>query len=386
MQKTLSPRVVATVLVAFGLVGAGQASYGPALRGLSDSFGLSISSSGVMLSIHSLGAFLGVVLTTPLERRAAGRWRAGGAITCLLTGAALLGTASTWRMALLGAMLIGMNQGILTTTFNGLFATSFSAARSAAMLNLLNAVFGVGAIVGPLVVGQFTARPQLPYLLLAGGAALIAPFMWLIDDRLPARPSVSGQTSPNNGALLVGFVVLMALGVGVEASSAGWGATYLGALGASPAAAANVTALFYVVFTLSRLIIAPISLYIQPAKLVIGAFATAVVLLGLTLVPSLAAASLAALGGALALFFPNAFGWISRRFANAPTAISFCMMGALAGGTVFPALVGVGVGRLGVRSIPGMIIALALAALAVSVAQWRGGAVAATAQGAPQES
>lgn len=84
MTNTLVPPRAATAgLFSFALIGAAQASYGPALPGFKETFALSDGAAEVILSVHSAGALLGVLSALPRAGHRVARWRAGGAVILL---------------------------------------------------------------------------------------------------------------------------------------------------------------------------------------------------------------------------------------------------------------------------------------------------------------
>ncbi|AFZ69451.1 MFS transporter [Deinococcus peraridilitoris] len=352
--------------LAFVLMGGVQALYGPSLPGFSQHFGLPVSTVGLVISAHGLGALAGVLGTIPLTAHPAGRYRTGAAVVLLAVGALTLALTTVWPVALLGALTVGMGYGVLTVGLNSLFAVSFGQ-RSAAMVNLLNAVFGMGAILGPLLVGRAGGNVSGPFFIVALGAGLLAPFAFSLDDRLPV-PAARQEASIDQGrSLLVGFLVLLALGVGLEASSSGWNATYLVALGHTPATAASFTSLFYLAFTAARLAAVPLSLRLSSSTLVTASLTLAAVLLLLAQMPALAPYMLAMLGGSVALLFPNTFTWLARTLPAARGGTALMVAGALLGGALFPALIGQAVAAFGERVLPNAMLALTVLALILAV-------------------
>jgi FHS family glucose/mannose:H+ symporter-like MFS transporter len=149
--RRLSPLATMTGLLSFVLVGAAQAMYGPALPGLTQAFNLPPGAAGMLVSVHSAGAIVGVLSAVPLARLAVARWRVGVSFTLLGLGALLIGLGLSWGLTLAGGLVIGAAFGALVGSINGLYAVGYGR-RSPAMVNLLNAVFGVGAILKPAAV------------------------------------------------------------------------------------------------------------------------------------------------------------------------------------------------------------------------------------------
>lgn len=357
---------VAAGFLAFALMGTVQALYGPSLPGLSRLFGLPLAGAGLLLSAHALGALLGVLGSGALEGRPAARWRVGGAVALLSLGALGVGLAPLWPLALLGALTVGLGYGALTAGLNGLFARSFGE-RGAAMLSVLNALFGMGAVAGPLLVGALTGDVRRPFVLVGAATALLLPLALKLDDRnAPARAPV--RTAGHRPALL-GFVALLALGVGFEASSVGWMASYLVSLGSTAARAASLTALYFVTFTAARLLAAPLSLRFSPPVMVLSSLGLSAVCWLLAAWPPAAPAAVALLGVGMASLFPSNFLWLSRALPGVPGATTWALSGALGGAALFPAGVGWLVAAVGPGAIPygalliagaGLIVALAL--------------------------
>ena len=97
-------------------------------------------------------------------------------------GAGLFAISPQWPMALAASLITGFGSGGIDYGLNRLFATGFGR-RSAAMLNLLNAHFGVGAVVGPALIGAVGAA-RFPWLF--GGVATAS--LLLIPSLRGVRP------------------------------------------------------------------------------------------------------------------------------------------------------------------------------------------------------
>jgi len=364
--KVVSAPVAGIGALSFILMGGLQALYGPSLPGFSQHFGLPVSTAGLVISAHGLGALTGVLGTVPLSRHRLARYRTGIAVALLAIGALTMGLTAVWPVALLGALIIGMGYGILTVGLNSLFAVGFGN-RSAAMVNLLNAVFGIGAILGPLLVGRGSGTVSWPFLIIGFGAGLLTPFAFFVDDRLPAPTATQHASNGQRKSLLVGFLVLLAVTAGLEASSSGWNATYLVALGNTPETAAKFASLFYLMFTAVRLVGVPLSLSLSSFTLVAASLVLAALLLLLAQVSAIAPYVLAMLGGSVALLFPNTFTWIARTLPGAGGRTALMVAGALLGGALFPALIGQAVAAFDEHILPNAMLVLPVLALILAV-------------------
>ena len=73
------------------------------------------------------------------------------AVVLLVAGAAGIAFAPAWPVVLAAAFGLGVGFGVVVVEINVLFAEAFGQ-RATAMLNLLGACFGAGAVLGPLAV------------------------------------------------------------------------------------------------------------------------------------------------------------------------------------------------------------------------------------------
>ena len=151
----------------FVVIGALQALYGPAIPAFRTRFGVSPSVAGLALSAEFTGALVGIVIYHLLRPLAGDRRLLVICYAVMALGASLFAISPQWPMALAASLITGFGSGGIDYGLNRLFATGFGR-RSTAMLNLLNAHFGVGAVVGPVLIGAVGAA-RFPWLF--GGVA-----------------------------------------------------------------------------------------------------------------------------------------------------------------------------------------------------------------------
>ncbi|MEU1271436.1 MFS transporter [Streptomyces sp. NPDC005799] len=182
----------------FVLIGMLQALYGPAVPGLRAEFGLSPAGAGLGLSLHFTGGVAGVLAFNAIHSRISNRALLAASYGLMALGAAGFALAPGWPPALAAAFLAGLGFGGIDYGLNQLFAVGFGD-RSTAMLNVLNAHFGIGAVLGPVVVAwlgrdaytyAFGACSVLAALLVvAGSSGVRTP----VSDAEPAsRTSMTG--------------------------------------------------------------------------------------------------------------------------------------------------------------------------------------------------
>src|SRR5436190_426344 len=124
--------------------------YGPAIPQLRQAYGVSGGGSALVLSAHFAGAMTGIAWWGLERRLAAGTWlRAATAL--LVAGATGIAFAPAWPVVLAAAFALGVGFGVVVVEINVLLADAYRQ-RAPAMLNLLGATFGAGAVVGPLAI------------------------------------------------------------------------------------------------------------------------------------------------------------------------------------------------------------------------------------------
>ncbi len=371
MARSSGPprRLAVLALGAFLLLGLLYPILGPALPQLSARFGLRATGASLLLSVNSAGAFIGVVTAGLLSARLAPERRALTATLILAAGCAALAVAPTFALALLAAALVGLGFGMLDLTMNVWVSTRYGE-RSAAVLNLLSAAFGVGAVLAPLAVGLSDGHVRVPLLSCAVlAAALLLPLLSMprAAVQAPAEPGLPAGGWRPSRVLLGGFVLLFLAYVAVEGGVGAWEVTHLReALGLSTATAAQLSALFWVSFTAGRLISAPLALRLAPAALVTGALTLAALSLAAAALPGAAPAAYTLTGLFLAPVFTTALVWLTRVLPGG-AAPTFVFAGSFLGPVVFSPLVGVTHDAFGPAAIPLTLLGITLLALALGL-------------------
>jgi len=348
------------VLVLGAAVGLLLSLYGPALPELRATYGVGGSGSALVLSAHFLGATAGIGWWG-LERRLAARTWLRLAIALLVAGAVAITLAPAWPLVLLAAFAVGLGFGVVVVEINVLLTEAFED-RAAAMLNLLGACFGAGAVAGPLAVAA-SGGYQVPF---CAGALLAVVSMGLARD----LPTVAVPPAPDlerpPPRLVGGFVVLLLLYVGVENGVGGWEATSLRAGGTGAAAAASWTAGYWAAITTGRLLAIPLALRVAAPVLVAGCLLAAAAGLGLAHLPAVAPVAYTLTGLALGPVFPTMLAWLAAAAgARGPTALVFAA--ANLGGVVLPAVIGRLVDASSPAVIPTTVLVVVLACLSATV-------------------
>ncbi|MEU3611546.1 MFS transporter [Streptomyces sp. NPDC006872] len=375
-DRVFSPLAVAASCVGFVLIGALQALYGPSIPALREEFGLSPSTAGLGLSAHFVGGVAGVLLFDRRYGRTGNRRILGTSYLLMAGGAAGFALAPNWPLALTAAFLAGLGFGGIDYGLNQLFAVGFGH-RSTAMLNILNAHFGIGAILGPALIGTVGAE-HYPAIFTAFALANLPLLLCLrgVRDHPPhtTTPTEKGtpteKATPANGALrsvLTVFVTLYVLHVAIEAGVGGWEPTHLETVGYGAGVAATATSVYWLMMTVGRFLVAPIALRFSAQAIITVSCAGMTVCLLLAAVPSLAPYAYAGVGLFIAPIFPTGLPWLTRAAPRARRAGALVIAASMLGGVAAGPALGKVIEWSGVRAVPLLLAAASATCLAATV-------------------
>jgi fucose permease len=360
-------------ILTFAFLGSVQALYGPLLPGLRQAFSLDTAAVGLIFTAHGFGALLGILVPSLVRTALVERHLLGIASALLVLGAAGVALAPLWPATLVAAFVLATGFGIHVVRLNSLFVASFGT-RGMTMLQLINAAFSIGSILGPLTMGLYgEASPRL-FGVVAIVALALLPVSVATDAKAraihPASPrEQTSRASDRSGsrALLAAFVALMCMTVGVENSLAGWMTTLALADGYSFAQAANLTAGFFGAIFLGRLIAAGLGHRVPAAYQVIAAIGFIAVMLSIAILTPIGPIAFVLAGFGIAPIFAATLVWLGSALPTSTHANTIVIAGALLGSAVLPALVGRAVAQFGAAAAPPAILCIALVALALAI-------------------
>ncbi|MFD3310174.1 MFS transporter [Streptomyces sp. NPDC058694] len=370
-----SRAAVVASCVGFVLIGALQALYGPAIPAFREEFGLSPSAAGLGLSAHFVGGVAGVLLFDRLYGRLGNRQILGASYLLMGVGAAGFALAPNWPLALAAALLAGLGFGGIDYGLNQLFAVGFGR-RSTAMLNILNAHFGIGAILGPALIG-LVGSEHYPAVFLVFAAANLPLLFCLkgVRDHVPhpATGEPAGERGGRQvlgrslGSVLAVFVTLYVLHVGIEAGVGGWEPTHLETVGYGAGVAATATSVYWLMMTVGRFLVAPIALRYSAQAIITVSCAGMTVCLLLAAVPGLAPYAYAGVGLFIAPIFPTGLPWLNRAAPRARRAGAVVIAASMVGGVAAGPALGKAIEWSGVRAVPLLLGAVSAVCLAATV-------------------
>ena len=291
--------------------------------------------------------------------------------------------ASAWPLMVACALLAGLGAGAIDARIN-----AFAAARfSAGVVTWLHACYGVGAMLGPLLMTATLAAGLgwrwgygLLGLLLASMAlafALTLGLWRLSPDTGGSRRDTEGLVATLTYAPVWPGMALFFLYTGLEVTAGQWSYTLLTeARGVAPTMAGVAVAAYWGSLTVGRVVAGVLARRVPPRSLLRAALAVAPV--GGALVWSADGATravlgLVVLGAALAPVFPLLTADTPRRLGAryASHAIGFQVSAAYLGAAAIPGAVGVAATWSGLDVVGPSLVAVALAVFALYEASTR---------------
>lgn len=345
--------------------------------------GAPVAAQSLISIIISCCTIVSSLLTARLVRRlGTGRLTA---LSVALTAVAILSFSATnafWQLCLI-AIPYGLGAGAIDAALNNYVALNYGARH----MSWLHCCWGVGASVGPLVMGwALGGRMGWPGGYLAIGAVQVAITvvlllsipLWKRADSADSAGEGEGEgqaedesegSTPTNRELLNLPGARAAIGsfgtyCALEGSIGLWIASYLTmARGIDASTAASIVAQFYLGITLGRLISGFIAQWLTSENQIrLGQALVAAGLIGLIMFdgPLAAGACVLVAGLGCAPIYPSIVALTPRRFGQRASQglVSLQMACAYAGSMLVPPIFGLVAGAGGSPLIPFMALAL----------------------------
>lgn len=371
-ERLFGPSATVAACVAFVLLGAVNAFFGPSIPALRSRFGLEPAGAGAALSMFFAGAVAGVLIAGVAHIRTRNDRLLITALAVMAAGALGFALAANWPLALAASLLCGLGAGGMDYALNTLFSVGFGE-RSPAMLGILNANFGLGAVAGPLLI-SLVGVANYPEAF-GTAAALLAVSAFFLRTVRTVRTSPAAQAEhavpdevpaeheparKRRGAtvvtLVVAFLALYALQVTVETGVGAWEPTFLQVeLGHTAAAAATITSGFWLMLTVGRLLIGPMTDRWSAAAIVTVSCIGTTACLALAAVHPLAPWAFAGAGLFNAPVFPVALPWLNRSAPRVRWAGTGAILTANIGGAAAGPATGLGIERFGTGCVPWLL-------------------------------
>jgi fucose permease len=330
-------RLLGVVGAVFFSAGMAQGTLGPILQDLAQQSNADPAEMGGMFTALMLSGFVGQSAAAICGKRVSAASFLALGMALNIAGYAGIALSSSFAMLLVCSAVSGLGFGVMLLTGN---VAAAEASSRAGPVNLVNALFGVGAICGPLLVWMAlrTVGSSLPALW-GAPIAMMGALMLLLLQR-PNAASEAGPESPAPVApqgfrsvlgapaiWLLGFFCM--LEVSLEVGFSAWLPTLLERATDMPLAeGATVMSLFWLLLTASRLTAAWASRFLEPLQILRIAVALStlgcVLLLGATLQGNrlLAALSVVLFAPGIGPILPTVLAIVRATIPNEPSFAS----------------------------------------------------------------
>ena len=300
----------------------------------------------------------------------------------LLTAMGLIGFAFTKNFFLLivAALPLGFGAGAIDTSVNNYVSSNLKAYH----MNWLHAFWGMGATLGPIIMGvvldnHFSWRNG--YLII-GSIQLILAFILLFSLPLWKQNEQKVAIEPNKsklsfGALLKQKGVMWSLlsflfYVGIEGTIFLWGSSYLVEIKSVTAASASfILSLFFASITLGRIISGFVTFWLSNPKLLL--LSESILLIGICTVAigrgSILYIGFILIGLGCAAIFPTMMHETPERFGarNSGAIIGFQVAFGYVGVTILPPLLGILFQRVSMNLFPIFLVGFVLILIVVTL-------------------
>ena len=366
MKRTRRQAGTAVFAVAFVVLGLPDFGHGVAWPTMRSEFGRPLVDLGTFLTLAAAGYLLVAITAGRLARR----WGVEGLVLrATLSSAAgllLIAAAPTWPVVLAASALCGVGAGGMDTGFNAAVALR----QDGRLMGLLHAGYGLGAAIGPVVMGASLAsgggwRPAYVVFALAS-LLLVLP----IAGRSMGEAPPQGTMGSPRGMLLpcLAFFVYVSL----EVTLGQWAFTSLTRhRGLAEFWASACVGMYWVALTAGRLWLG-LAGHRVPVRRLLGlavsgaAVAAAILWLGGPLAP----AGLLVAGLALSVIFPLLMLLTPARVGadRAAAAVGWQTAASSLGAAGGPAIAGIVLERVGIGAYGPIALVMAGALAAVVVA------------------
>jgi fucose permease len=359
-EVSFRPFAFASTSILYILIGATSSLYGPLLISFSHRFHVSLPEAGIVLSLYFVGALFGVPLGWLTMRRFTGTVVLCASSLLLAAGAVGVALSHHWVLFLIAVFVVGLGFGALDFALNTLLARTSLKGR-AHRLSLANAGYGLGAIIGPLLV--IVLHPK-NYPVLFGGLAVIAVLLSTTNGGVHAPPlraethqrqltAMKSQRRP----ILLTFIVAFILYVAAETSTSGWIASQIHRVGYSTSLASLITAGFWLGIAIGRVFGGALARRFSEKAMVMGGLGLAVVL-GVVAFSNLAAPfAYPLIGLVFASVYPMGLIWYTLLCPHDSDGLALMILFMMIGGVIGPGAESLMVSLVGIHAVPLVIAA-----------------------------
>jgi fucose permease len=254
----------------FLLIGAAQAMNGPLGLTICEKLGGPKGGESSMTALFFIGDTCMIMASSWFARRFSVRNMAIAYALIFVFGATGAWLAPTWATVLPALLVLGVGYGGASVLYNAEFSMQFPEDRKVQWLLVLNGFWGVGAVVGPWIVGTWITTPRVPHLLLFVGG--IVGLAWALMMKPGGVASEAHEGSSVKNPRVWWYALVMAIYVGAEVSVGMLAARHLFEFHhLSMKTAVYGTTTLWLVYSIARFVLGPVVAKVGPRKTVIGA-------------------------------------------------------------------------------------------------------------------
>lgn len=331
----------------FLVTGVVMTFLGPMLPYFSTRWMLSDAQSGSLIFAEFFSSMFGMLLSGIFVERTGYRFTLITGLVLMPLGVLLL-AHGPWSLGLVAISILGVGYGI-TTPAGNLRTAEINPENSAAALNVINAVWGVGAMSSPFLVALALRMHRPVFFFFGLSAALTALLLMLAAARFVPDVHVKDKEDFRQSLwslrILALVCVLFFVYVGTETAFGNWAAMYARRIAPDHKSLATIAPAFFWGALLLGRATAPFALKFHRASavarngLVFGVFGGVTLVLAHGMQTVLAGCFLAGMG--LSSIFPISVSLLPRWFGDSARRVSGAVFGSgNIGGAVLPWIVG----------------------------------------------
>ncbi len=318
--------LVLVIFTSFVFFGISENIKGPAIPFMQAEFALSELEVGIMLAMNSLAYLLACSFTASLSRKIGLK-----ATVCLgLIGMSAAGvgylSCPNYLILIISSFVVFLGNGILEITLGVLCAKIFTK-NTGTMMNLSHFFYGIASTLAPMaasylitttVIGWTLGWRGMYFIMLIG---CVLPVIFAIRPRFPLVSSEDGEGRQMNlqeylrDPVLVLIVLVLSCGVMAELSTGAWLVNYMQkARGMENSTAAMFLTLFFLMFSLSRLLLGGISEKVGYARWIsiVTLFTATVIVAGLFIPGTTGAVLLSMAGLGVGTIYPTVMAILAK--------------------------------------------------------------------------
>ncbi len=348
----------------FAVMGGFTSSYGVMVPYFRDKFSLNLAQSGFIFFAHGVTALIGVVIGTIAVSKFKAAYVGGLGAPLMGLGAILIGLAPSWNITLLGVAVVGVGFGACDATISQ-FLSRGGSEKAVRLVNILNAGFAIGAVVGPVLIAG--AVPDLFGQLLFAWAAIFFVVGYMFITNTSGYLKRDHTTAKPEGHKFVFSMLLLGIAfyVGVEVGASGWIPTYMIDQNYSAQMGATALALFFLALAAGRIVVLPLANKFSPTQIVLSS--SILIILSLLFIgfTPFALVGFTIMGFVCGPVFPTAMVWAVRINPGDPRTSGFMMFAAIVGASISPSLMGIVMQKTGTEIVAWLLMVPAIMCLIV---------------------